>query len=226
MNIKCFLIKPNGKASRWLRRYKTTEGSSCPLTGSYHNAQVPIEDSLNPENRSDEPAIREMYKDQWPAKCNCGYIFSEEDPKQIFSQNQYIDEAGKVYTLNSAPVGAIWDATWFHEMDEYRGPDGLSLVCKTPGGDWMMDGRASNCDSSCKTCGVPYKDHKNVGSDTVKDNSCDTYEDYKPHKCWVRHGEPPNLTVDKNGVTCGAGAGSILQKNYHGFLTNGELTNC
>lgn len=27
--------------------------------------------------------------------------------------------------------------------------------------------------------------------------------------CWVRHGEPPNVTVDKNG---------------HGFLRNGELT--
>jgi hypothetical protein len=39
----------------------------------------------------------------------------------------------------------------------------------------------------------------------------------------VRHGEAPNITVDKNGVTCGAGAGSIQCGSYHGFLRNGEL---
>lgn len=44
------------------------------------------------------------------------------------------------------------------------------------------------------------------------------------HKCWCRHGEAPNFTVDKNGVTCIAGAGSIQIGNYHGFLQNGFLT--
>jgi hypothetical protein len=43
------------------------------------------------------------------------------------------------------------------------------------------------------------------------------------HRCWVRHGNPPMITVDKNGPTCGAGAGSILSGNWHGFLRNGEL---
>jgi hypothetical protein len=43
------------------------------------------------------------------------------------------------------------------------------------------------------------------------------------HKCWVRHGDAPLITVDKNGKTCGAGGGSILSGSYHGFLRNGEL---
>jgi hypothetical protein len=40
----------------------------------------------------------------------------------------------------------------------------------------------------------------------------------------VKHGTAPNLHVDKAGLTCQAGAGSILCGNYHGFLHNGELT--
>lgn len=61
---------------------------------------------------------------------------------------------------------------------------------------WNIDSRASNCT-------MPY--------------------DYT-HRCWVRHGEPPNVTVDKNGLTCAAGAGSIMAADYHGFLQNGALT--
>jgi hypothetical protein len=34
------------------------------------------------------------------------------------------------------------------------------------------------------------------------------------------------LTVDKNGDTCAAGAGSILTPAWHGFLRNGELVAC
>ena len=43
------------------------------------------------------------------------------------------------------------------------------------------------------------------------------------HRCWCRHGEPPNITVDKNGPTCPAGAGSIQCNDWHGYLRNGEL---
>ncbi len=80
----------------------------------------------------------------------------------------------------------------------YRpGPDGRTLFVVTPGGLWSPDSRASNC-------GRPQ--------DEV-------------HYCWVRHGVPPLITVDKEGDTCVAGAGSILVGKYHGFLTNGKLTN-
>jgi hypothetical protein len=61
---------------------------------------------------------------------------------------------------------------------------------------WDIDGRASNC--------------------TMKDD--------KQHRCWVRHGEPPTITVDKAGPTCKAGAGSIKVDGYHGFLKNGVFS--
>lgn len=89
----------------------------------------------------------------------------------------------------------MWDCWWY--PDDWKGPDGRSIEVICPNGKyWAIDSRASNC---------------TLPEDTV-------------HRCWVRHGEPPELTVDKNGVTCQAGAGSILAGDYHGFLQNGWLT--
>ncbi len=104
-------------------------------------------------------------------------------------------DTGEELLLRDAPVGAIWRATWYEGFPEYTGLDGMSFVVKTPGGDWLIDSRASNC----------------------------TRPDDNVHKCWCRHGEAPNFTVDKIGDTCAAGAGSIAIGGYHGFLRNGEL---
>lgn len=106
-------------------------------------------------------------------------------------------DTGEEMTLADAPPGAIvradW-ALWCRSQDA-----GLPLIIKLPDGDlWYVDGPASNC-------GRPD----------------DPYQER--HHCWVRHGEPPNITVDKNGSTCAAGAGSIASSHYHGFLTNGEF---
>jgi hypothetical protein len=80
-----------------------------------------------------------------------------------------------------------------------QGFDGRCLVVKCPDGhEWMIDGIASNC--------------------TDRGNEA--------HRCWIRHGEPPVLTIDKNGPTCGAGAGSILTPRFHGFLRGGEFVTC
>lgn len=94
--------------------------------------------------------------------------------------------------------GGMYFAPWMSDYKDWVGTDGRSLIVITPGGAWNVDSRASNC---------------TLPSDTE-------------HKCWVRHGEAPEITVDKNGKTCGAGAGSIAQKNYHGFLRNGYLEQC
>lgn len=81
-----------------------------------------------------------------------------------------------------------------------KGSDGLAVACILPTGRWWyIDGRASNC---------------TMPNDTE-------------HRCWVRHGtKGGTLHVDKNGLTCQAGAGSIAVPNFHGFLHNGELYSC
>lgn len=105
-------------------------------------------------------------------------------------------------------VGAMWRADWY-KMDGKIDSQGRQLygwdwdnqtepplIVATPGGSWNIDSRASNCARA----------------------------DDRTHRCWCRHGETPNIHVDKCGDTCAAGAGSIMCGNYHGFLHNGMLT--
>lgn len=107
-------------------------------------------------------------------------------------------QTGELMTLADAPAGAMvradW-ATWCRSQD-----DGAPLIIKLPDGDlWYVDGPAGNCGR---------QDDPNQ----------------ELHHCWVRHGVVPTITVDKNGVTCSAGAGSVASTHYHGFLRDGYLT--
>lgn|GEM_PF-3226888 len=74
---------------------------------------------------------------------------------------------------------------------------GRHLHAVLPNGHhWDLDARASNC----------------------------TLPDDRLHRCWVRHGEPPAITVDKDGLTCRAGRGSVASGDYHGLLRDGVFT--
>lgn len=103
------------------------------------------------------------------------------------------------------PIGALYVAKdepagrWSYP----KGSDGLSVWCVVPEKrgihHWCIDSRASNC--------------------TMKTDD--------QHRCWVRHGTfGGTIHVDKSGLTCAAGAGSILTDGWHGFLHNGELYSC
>ena len=200
MTIKCFWIEPSGQARLSLRRYAAS-GSQCAQNG-YHDASVFIEDV--PAIKTEKGYLhhfteRKPPKDdpRWPTHCTCGYVFQEADNWQLFSEWLYRRaDNGEIVTLRKLPPGAMFDAWW--STPDRKGPDGRSLVAICPDGtEWCIDSRASNC----------------------------TLPDDRAHKCWIRHGEPPNITVDKNGLTCAAGAGSIVGHNgYHGFLRNGEFT--
>ncbi len=109
-------------------------------------------------------------------------------------------DTGEIITdLASAPVGAMWFADWYKKR--WNPQLEFSLIVKTPGGDWHVDQQSFNC--------------------TMPE---DVFQ--QRHHCWIIEGELPNITVSKNGVTCGAGGGSILIGVYHGFLRNGFLEEC
>jgi hypothetical protein len=94
------------------------------------------------------------------------------------------------------PGCLYWNESYPKNMywDNQEGP---YLMAVLPNGNhWCIDSRASNC----------------------------TLPEDRFHRCWCRHGEVPDITVDKNGITCSAGAGSIQSGDYHGFLRNGEFT--
>jgi hypothetical protein len=144
---------------------------------------------------------------RWPTHCAaCGRAFPETAARQVWADRLYIGAPdGRLHSERELPVGSLYDVDHLHGTDR-QGPDGIALACVTPGGTWYVDSQASNCTRPGE-----------------------------PHQCWVRHGDPRDpqgersgrpLHVDKNGDTCAAGAGSIQCGRYHGFLHNGQLTNC
>jgi hypothetical protein len=117
-------------------------------------------------------------------------------------------KTGALSHWRDMPFGACFNvnvnAKTLEREDDYPvGADGLSICCITPRdaeeksrGHWYIDSRANNC--------------------TLKTDDV--------HRCWIRHGTVgDNLTVDKAGHTCAAGAGSIQNAGWHGFLKNGIL---
>lgn len=215
--IKVFFLEPTDRERRWLRRYGSDDKLKCK-TGSYCNAMFEFGEAdilYTPDGYIDGESRKRgtppNSDPRWPTVCAaCGRGFSEKDPFQLFGRQIYVSADGAVRcTTEEAPAGACWDAWWISDRRKdgptgcayVVGPDHRSLVVKCPDGhDWHIDHRASNC-------GLPNDD---------------------THQCWVRHGKPEDgtLHVDKNGVTCSAGAGSIATGKWHGFLHNGHLIEC
>lgn len=204
--IRCFFLEPTDQVEMELRRYVgAKEGGPCSAPGGYgyHNADVVVgrgPASACPEFHHGKPVHGDLWpRDdaRWPARCACGYDFKPDDEWQFNPHTLYRrSDGGELVTLRKAPPGAMWFAPWFSDSPQYQGPDGNTLIVRCPDGhDWIVDSRASNC---------------TMPQDNV-------------HKCWVRHGTAPDITVDKNGLTCAAGAGSILTPKWHGFLRNGWL---
>lgn len=202
--IKCFWLEPTLECRQWARTYERND-VDCGANG-YHQGMRQLPDGqLETYERPDWPDRVMHRRVENPAECDvefpgscdkCGHVFADGAQRHILYRRLYVDENGTRTTTEEAAAGAMWDASWNPKC--WKGADGMSVTVKTPGGDWTIDAQCSNC----------------------------TMPDDQTHKCWVRHGTPPLLTVDKNGHTCGAGAGSIAQPGYHGFLRNGYLEQC
>jgi hypothetical protein len=206
-----FWLEPTDDVAVGLRRYSST-GNGFTCAEGYHSALVYTGQepaiytesdgyrhlAIRPDVEHDDPA--------WPTECEkgCGYAFTDEDHWQSWQELLYrrtdTSELRVLHTGAPAPFapaaepGACWDAWW---MPFSRGVDGIYLMVRLPDGhDWAVDSQASNCTRPGE-----------------------------PHHCWIRHGDPRecHVTVDKNGDTCSAGAGSIGSPNWHGFLRDGQL---
>lgn len=179
----------------------------CPDGGSHFAQRVLDEDT------TELPDLWSPDASDWDGACiRCG----EEIPWGAMRDccgDQDCDEIVPVVS-RSAGRTTIWD-TPSGQLEpgdmywgEQHGPygcyhwdncDGRHLHVLLPNNfPWDIDSRASNCN-------LP---------------------DDRQHRCWVREGEPPNITVGKAGLTCSAGAGSIASGTYHGFLRNGVFTDC
>jgi hypothetical protein len=195
MNIRTFLIEPSEFVQFAVVR--VSHGRKCDLhqTGNCYARWVAFEGNRNDDRIAHLRGTVHGNAALWPGTCDrCGKAFTHEDTISSGENTVYTNADRSWFgLLSEAPPGAMW---WAHWMDEYLHHQlEHVLVVKTPGGDWCPDERCSNC----------------------------TRTDDKEHFCWVLHGPIENVTVDKSGNTCAAGAGSILTGGYHGFLRNGEL---
>jgi len=141
--------------------------------------------------------IEPIYSGELP---NSDAYFSKSWPPQNYITGWKRADNGLVlpHTHNFG-VGAMWYATWYPKNMTWDNETEPHLIVAAPSNtDWDIDSRCSNCGSP---------------NDRL-------------HRCWVRHGTPPNITVNKDGLTCEAGAGSFFSHDgkYHGFLINGKFT--
>lgn len=156
--IQCFWLEPTLHAEVSYRRYRGRDDTKCtiartpcegqpPAVWGYHDAQIVIETRARGAHDAGHAATpEEMADPRWPKKCDCGYIFVDDDNWQVNIHTLFMrDDTRALHTLFSAPVGAMWDAPWFkgHQGKQIN-PDGLYLVLRTPAGDWLIDGPSSN----------------------------------------------------------------------------------
>lgn len=200
--MKCFLATPTGNMRVWLRRYSISDTNRCSSKYAYHNGMTFVQDVL--VEKSEDGCIKEPKLDitkddaRWPVKCDyCDYLFVDTDRRQEFTDQLY-SNGTDIWPLRDLPPGAMYLADWWSQDHFWDNGEGKpSLIVKLPNGhEWNVDSRCNNC----------------------------TLPDDRTHRCWIRTGEPPNVTVGKGpGATCSAGAGSVQVPEWHGFLRNGEL---
>lgn len=211
--VQTFWLELTDQIAVGLRRYTNGDGGFDCAHG-HHRALIytgtePAVFEQRGERKVRTNGLEEIdHSDpRWPTTCeHCDYQFTDGDRWQKWTELLYRrTDTGDLRVLHqgapapgapSAEPGACWDAWWMPSA--IRNADGMYLMVRCPDGhDWSVDSRASNC----------------------------TMPNDNEHRCWIRHGDPREcrVTVDKNGDTCAAGAGSIATPNWHGFLRDGVL---
>ncbi len=194
------VIVPTPLACRFIQEVGTRATHRVYWTGEcgtrgYHNGETPIGDSPVPRDWT-FGAKSEFADKPIPSKCDeCGTPAPAGANKQVFYRRLYDTETGYP-TPGDMYFEICLDSPSSTKCYYWDNCPGKHLIVVTPDNHhWNVDSRARNC----------------------------TIPEDRIHRCWIAHGEPPNVTVDKNGPTCSAGAGSIQTASWHGFLRNGHL---
>jgi hypothetical protein len=196
--VRARLATENGTRG-WLRAYwgERAHGSEY----GYHDGRLLLGDSDRIDDLDRWGKVADYAVERFPAMCEtCAQPRPADAKLQVFTKRRYDTPTGLL------EPGCLFWAPWYHDRGEFKGcifwdsdvcgdSRGHLMAMLPNGHEWDIDSRASNC--------------------TMKDD--------RRHKCWCRHGEPPDVHVDKSGVTCAAGAGSIAVPGWHGFLHSGEF---
>lgn len=217
--ISCYLVEPTGDYTWSLSAYDESN-TVCPNRTNKlgHAGEV----DMGVFTKDAGPDYPEYDDPIWPKTCHycqcpISYVMKSGCGSLSGSPHYRRLDKPEIILRSPLPPGAMY----YNDDETVRlGPDGRSLVVVLPNGNhWYVDSIAGNCTVPCK-CGKLYDAH-NRGQTDCKFQPIDEGK----HRCWVRHGVPRAGTVhvDKAGLTCNAGAGSIQSSDWHGFLTNGKL---
>lgn len=179
MAHRCFLVKNSDESVLSLRRYKSRDysngppASECSASGyGWHTASVVIgraptlwDTTIHPGKTflSIVPLEPWLIDYRWPARCACGYEFTEDDSRIV--DQEPIDQepifvaldgrAGE-WTQATLPIGAMWECRW--GWDSWIGPDGKGWMVKLPPGSkydvWIIDSVATGGGRWTRT-GIP-----------------------------------------------------------------------
>jgi len=189
--LKATFIKEIGTRV-YLRQYW---GDACSGMGC-HNAMLKLQDLIHPvvEGATKEHHggnVEDYPEEMWPKVCEDCGAPVPPDAKRQVFNHRLYNSPS-----GRPERGNLWYAHWMPLTWPWENKTDWHLMAMCPDGwEWNIDSRASNC--------------------TMKED--------KKHRCWVRHGNPETdpIHVDKAGVTCQAGAGSIQTPTWHGFLHHG-----
>jgi len=216
-NADCFFLEETTLIRVSMRRYESK--TKCPVKENHELHSIKIRLPTTFESSQENSVSTHIWEPgevkfgvtfddpRWSTPCACGFQFDDDAPRQMFVEALLKrQDTGELMTTREAGHGAMWFSSHYAKYPNWCGPDGRALMVKILDHEWHVDGGASNC---------------------TKPND-------REHRCWIRHGTPPNITVDKNGNTCNAGGGSIwvgMNKpndpgSWHGFLRNGRLEEC
>jgi hypothetical protein len=194
--VDCQYIEPVG----WRARIIALWDGGCANGWGGHSSRVVVDEINDPDADPSTKGALERYADdpRWASMTceRCGAAAPAE-VKRAFGWKRFYDtESGA-----PEPGDMFWIPCWpkvhYGDCFEWDNCEGRHLHVILPNGvEWDVDGRARNC----------------------------TLPKDRTHRCWVRDGDPPNVTAGKTGHTCSAGAGSIAAGSYHGFLRGGKLT--
>lgn len=203
MAWECFWVVESNEVELWLRRYVSHDDADPPCPNGYHNdsALIGRAPRVMTEDGHWEAIPHEEYAGhpRWPTACPCGYQFTVDDHWQVNQEPIYHhrDRAGE-WTQRGLPVGAVFDSHWF--PDSWKGPDGRAITVVLPDLNVPpgQDARSHfwNVDGPASPGDGRLIEH-----------------------AWTRHGDPDDLP--SFSVTASIDARG---SNYHGFLTNGVLT--
>lgn len=149
----CFVIEPTDRARVYLRRFSWKQRGTveCPGHFPYHNADLHLLDEVSehpsPWPKSSEKMADEgQYAGRFPTACACGYVFDEQDERELVHARLFRAADGREFTLDQAPPGSMWNATWWPYFRHAEAPaDGWNPTVKLPDGiEWHIDGCPNN----------------------------------------------------------------------------------